>query len=258
MTSMNRFVGFLLVGASSLGVASGLACSSSSSSTATLGPDAGTDSPATPDAPPGTILEHGRVVDFGDHHALSGATITIGAATTKTAADGKWSIAVPIGTPARPRITLDGYINVNLPEEISTADNDRKDLPLPDLMTFQLGMYAQPGYDLAKASISIAIDLLPSCASADGATLQVVSPAGAKVEYFLNGFPSTNATAVKQGETPAVTVYNLDPGVDFVFEVTHPTCKQAPFPVTVGAQTLTGKTTTEAGNANSVAVIYMQ
>jgi hypothetical protein len=64
--------------------------------------------------------------------------------------------------------------------------------------------------------------------------------------------------AVVAGQTPAVSVYNLTPGVDFVFELKHPTCKQAAFPLTVGTKTITGKVTTEAGNANSVLVMYLQ
>jgi hypothetical protein len=153
---------------------------------------------------------------------------------------------------------MNGYINVHLPEEISEADNDRHDLPLPDLQTFQLGQYAQRGYDLTKASISIAVYALPPCAGTEGTTLKVVSPPGASVEYFQASFPSAAVTATVAGEIPAVSVYNLDPGAEFVFELTHPTCKQVPWPVKVGSLTFTGKVTTEAGNANSVLIMYMQ
>ena len=235
-----------------------LAACSSSSSPATPARDAGSDSGGSADSAPGTMKEFGRVIDFGTKKALSGATIAANGQTATTGADGKWSLSFPIGTPVRPRISLDGYVVVHLPEEMSDADNDRADLPIPDLMTFQLAQFAQRGYDLTKASISVAVDKMPSCMSTGGATLKVISPPGASVEYFSAGFPTTTASAIVDGEVPAVTVYNLEPGVELVFELSHPTCKQVPYPVKVGSMTITGKVTTEAGNVNSVFVMYMQ
>jgi hypothetical protein len=235
-----------------------LGCSSSSSPGSTPESDASTSDSGTPEAAPNTINEHGHIIDYNNMTALAGVTVTAAGLTTTTGADGKWSLAIPAGTPSRPKVTFPGYIDVNLPEEIATGENDRHDLPIPDVMTYQLGQYAQRGYDTTKAAVSVAIHLRSTCASQAGATLTVVSPSGASVEYFKNGFPSQSATSVSAGETAAVTVYNLTPGVDPVFQLSHPTCMQEAFPVTDGTVTFTGKVTLEAGNANSVLVMYLK
>jgi hypothetical protein len=238
-------------------------CSSSSSpstaSDASTSEDAGTDGVA-PDAAPGTIYERGRILDYGSMTPLKGVTVTIGSLSVQTGADGKWAVPIPMGTPVRAKITDTGYIDVHLPELSGTGDVQRADVPIPDLMTFMYGQYAQPGYDTTKASVSVHIDKFSSCASIEGATLTVMTPAaGAKVEYFKGGFPSPMATSVSAAETGGhVSVYNVDPTADIVFQLSHPTCTQAPFPVTDGTQTLTGKVTLEAGNANSVFIMYLK
>jgi hypothetical protein len=76
--------------------------------------------------------------------------------------------------------------------------------------------------------------------------------------YFKGGLPSKGATAVVAGQRPAISIYNLTPGGDVSVTLTHPTCKQAPFPTTVGNATFTGKVTLEAGKANSALVMYLQ
>ncbi len=235
-----------------------LAACSSSSGTATPQTDAGSDSGTVADSAPGTVADYGRALDYGTMKPMAGVTITENGGTATTGADGKWSFNVPMGTPMRPKLTLGGYINVHLPEALLNADNDRLDVPMPDLSTFMLGQFAQKGYDVTKASVSVVVYALPPCTSAEGGTLSVVSPAGASVEYFNASFPTTTVSAIVAGQTPAVTVYNLPPGVDFVFQLSHPTCKQLPYPVTVGTRTYTGKVTTEAGDSNSVFVMYMQ
>lgn len=233
------------------------ACSSSSSSHGTTGGDAGSAQDASADAP-GMITETGRVIDFGTRNPVPGVKISEGSATTTTDAKGVWTLQMPVGVPTRVTLSMDGYATAHLPEEIYTADNDRGDVPLPSISTFQLAEDAQTGYDATQASISIVVRTLPSCASATGATLQVNSPSGTSTAYFKGGFPSKSATAVTAGQDPAISLYNIPVGSALDLTLQHPTCTMVPFPVASGSATFTGKVDLEAGNANSALVLFLQ
>lgn len=231
-------------------------CSSSSQSQPG-GNDAGSSEGGV-EAGVATVTVTGRVYDYATNKGLAGATVTEVGATTTTDADGKWSLKVPINTPSSTLVFKDGYIRGHMPEEIYSGDYDRGDMPLPDLNTFMLAELAQNGYDESKAAISIVVRTLPSCASDDGATLTVTAPDGTSTVYFKGGLPSASATAVSKGQSPAINVYNIPAGDNLTLTLTHPTCKQVPFPYTEGNATFTGNTVTEAGKSNSALVLFLQ
>lgn len=204
------------------------------------------------------VTVSGRVVDYATNKPLAGVKIVMGTATFTTPADGKYAIQVPKDVPLDAKVTKDGYIVGFMPEESFSGDGDRGDFTLPDLNTYNLAELGQDGYDESLASVTIVVRTLPSCASDDGATLTVTAPSGTKTLYFKGGLPSASTTAVQAGQTPAISVYNVTPGAELQFTLSHPTCTQAPFPVTVGTATFTGKVSTEAGKASSALIVYLQ
>jgi hypothetical protein len=92
----------------------------------------------------------------------------------------------------------------------------------------------------------------------------VTSPPGAKVMYFdAKGYPSVAVPSFVQPqdpERPVADIYDVPPGSDIAFQVTHPTCKQTSS-ATVPGGTFTGKVTTRAaepGDNNSALVVTLE
>jgi hypothetical protein len=149
---------------------------------------------------------------------------------------------------------------------ISTAvagDIDRGNIIIPDQSTFQVERLILSSND-AQAIVYIVVLTTGSCTSVAGGTLTVTSPAGAQVSYFnTKGDPSTQQTSFADlsAGRPVAVIFNATPGADVTFQVNHPTCHQAAYPVTNGGAQFTGQVTTkpsEPGDNNSAIVVVMQ
>jgi hypothetical protein len=95
--------------------------------------------------------------------------------------------------------------------------------------------------------------------------LTVTSPPGAKVNYFDSaGYPTATGTSMVDPPVPGrpvADIYDLAPGADITFTVTHPTCHLAPYPVTVNGASLSGQVTTKAaepGDYNSAMNLVLE
>ena len=209
--------------------------------------------------PAGTARDVGTLADYENHqHDLAGATVTEGSVTGTTDSSGKWSLDVPLNTPLGITITLPTYTTTHLPEiEFLGGDNDWGLVAIPDLMTFQLGQEALPGYDPTTGVVYLVVKTLPSCASVAGGTVAVNAPSGVHLMYFKGLLPAASQTSFLD-QTPVAVLYNVPVGAQLDVTVTHPSCTQVAFPATVGTVKFTGNVVVEAGNVNSVLQVYLQ
>jgi hypothetical protein len=237
------------------------ACSSSSTTTPT---DAGGGQDAAPDVPSNTFTQSGKIVDFDSNKGLKGVTVTAKTATdtfTATTDDtGKYALAVPKNTPYTMSLTADKYLKLNEQEWSLTGDADRGSTKFVSAGTQSLLQALLTGYDNTLAVVSLGFIKLPSCtASLDGMTITLTTPDKAQVKYFNGGFP--NGSAVSEGASPAVLVYNFTPGAEMKFTLANTTCKLAAFPQTdPTAPTISysGKVTSEAGQSASFIRFFLE
>jgi hypothetical protein len=221
-----------------------------------------------------TVTEHGIVYDYGTMLSsgklvpVQGLTVTDGNQTTTTDAQGNWSLTLPMGATLAAVVNGttkgDPYSNLFLPTATAAAgDLDHGNIIIPDQSTFQLERLILTS-DNTQAVVHVVVLPTGSCTSVAGGTLTVTSPAGAQVMYFnTTGDPSTQQTSFADlsGGRPVADIFNVTPGADLEVQVNHPTCHQAPFPVTSNGAQLTGQVTTmasEPGDNNSALVVVMQ
>lgn len=219
-----------------------------------------TDSGTSGDAAPTTAIDHGVVKDYGTGKLLAGITLQAGTAKTTTDAKGEYTLTVPRNTPLQLVLTGPEYVRTIL-GEVSIDTRIERIIPIPDLSLFHVGQSALAGYEAGKGIVYILVRTTGSCANADGGTITVTAPADAKLEYFASKLPDPDLKAIKGSgdpDAPVAAAYNLAAGAVVQFKVDHPTCKQAPFPVTVDGVTYHGKVAVETGDANSVIHSYLQ
>jgi len=144
----------------------------------------------------------------------------------------------------------------------SDSDVDMAKIVIPDTSTFSLAKAVLPSFDEAKAIVWLVVVTRPSCASAEGGTVSVASPAGGAVAYFTTtALPSSSVTtfqAVSPGR-PVAALYNLDPAGSLSVTIDHPTCKMAAYPAEYDGRTYTGAVRLDAAadghNSAIVAVL---
>jgi len=250
------------------------ACSSSSSPPA-QGQQGGDDGGSSQEASGPTVTEHGVVLDYGTLLssgklvAVAGLTVTDGDQTTTTDATGSWSLTLPASATLAGVVNGttqgDPYSNLFLPQVTLAAggDVDRGNIITPDQSTFQLERLSLSSDD-TMAVVHVVVIATGTCSSVEGGSITVTSPPGAKVAYFdTMGYPRpalTSFAALTDGR-PAADIYDLTPGMPVAFQVSHPTCTQAPFPATWGGGGFTGQVTTQAaepGDNNSALVAVLQ
>ena len=257
------------------------ACSSSSSpATANgtdqdAGPHDSGDAAVAHDAAPDAVVDagpifdgsataHGTIVDYFTLKPVPGLTVTDNGLTSKTDAMGKWSITEPAGATLLPTVTGPSYSNLLFPESLpAAADVDFAASVMPNSSTYMLeqqGLTSDP----SKALVQAVIVTKPSCASVVGGTLAVLAPSGAKVVYFAtSGLPDQTVKSF-QGVTPprpVAVVFDIAVGAELSLQVSHPTCKQVPFPYTYQGKIYTGKVPTKAaepGDNNAAIVLEME
>ncbi len=250
-----------------------LGCSSSSSPNPVSGTDAGADvaidvgSDAAKEAAPGTVVEHGIMVDYATLNPAAGLSITDNGQSTTTDATGAWSLTVPADAKLQPIVTGPKYSLLYFPDskpEKAGADVDFGTAvsATADLYNVESGILA--GIDTTKALIHLVVVTTGTCTSPVGGTLKVTAPADAKVSYFgESSIPDDTVTSFQKvaGDRPVAVIYNVTPGADVAFTIDHPTCKLAPYPVTFRGKTYDGKVRTEAiepKHLNSAMVAVLQ
>ena len=240
-----------------------VACSSGSSSPASGGGDAGVSNDTGATA--GSVVEHGAIVDYFSLKPVAGLTVNDNGATTKTDANGAWSLTVPSTSTSQPIVTGPAYTQLLFPDSTPTgAEVDFGTSVMPDSSTYNLEQNSLNAFDPAKALVQVVLVATGACTSVVGGTAKVVSPAGATLTYFAtSGIPSATETTFQdvKPNRPVVVISNIDVGAELVVQIDHPTCKQAPFPTTYAGKTFSGHVRTEAaepGDINAALVIVMQ
>jgi len=264
--------GFLPI-ACAIGVFASACSSSSSSGTPSPPADAGhSEAQAAPpvvdagaiDAFAGAATEHGVVIDYGTLKPQAGLTVTDNDASTTTDEAGAFSLMISPGSKLAPQVTGPSYSHLLFPESVpAAADVDFGQLVMPSSSTFMLEQVGLSN-KMTQALVQLVVVTAPTCASAVGGTISVVSPAGTSFTYFsTDSLPDGTVTsfAAVTPPRPVAVVYNVAPGVAIDIQITHPTCKQAAFPFTYQGKTYTGKVptmATEPGDYNSAMVMMLQ
>ena len=242
-----------------------IACSSASSAPATGG--GGGDAGGSIDSAvsPGSVVEHGAIVDYFSLKPVAGLTVTDNGVTTTTDAKGAWSLTVPAASTLQPIVTGPAYTKLLFPDSTASgADVDFGTAVMPDSSTYNLEQNALTAFDPAKALVQVVLIATGNCKSVVGGTAKVVSPAGATLTYFSStAVPSEGETAFQdvKPNRPVVVIADIDVGADLVVKIDHPTCKQVPFPSTYAGKTYSGKVRTlgaEPGDINAALVILME
>ncbi len=254
------------------------ACSSSSAGPppAETGDDAGGGSSSGGgEGGAATITEHGIVYDYGTLlssgtlAAVDGLTVTDGTESTTTDSNGNWSLTMPAGAMLSPTVTGtskgDVYSFLMFPAATAAGPSvDWGNIIIPDQSTFSLEQVTL-GSTSTDAVVHIVANLTGSCTSLAGGTLTVTSPPGTMVNYFdAQGYPSATQTSMVDPpvpQRPVADFYNLTPGAEITFTLSHPTCHLAPYPFTYGGGTFSGQVTTKAaepGDNNSALNILLE
>ena len=250
------------------------ACSSSSSSDAPSPPvDAGHPEAAAAapvldagaiDAFAGAATEHGIVLDYGTLKPQAGLTVTDNGVSATTDDAGAFSLAVPAGSKLSPQVTGPSYSHLLFPESVpAAADVDFGLLVMPTSSTYMLEQVGLSN-KMTQALVQLVVVTAPTCASAVGGTLSVVSPPGASFTYFsTDSLPDGTVTsfAAVTAPRPVAVLFNVAVGATIDLQITHPKCKQAAFPFTYQGKTYTGKVptvATEPGDYNSAMVMMLE
>lgn len=186
--------------------------------------------------------------------ALAGITVQEDGLTATTDSKGQFELSVPKDQPVSLILTGPDYIKTIIGEVSISSTYDRL-IPLPPASLFHLGQSALDGFDKTKGLVYLLVRTTGSCASNEGAKITVVSPTDGKLSYFDGKLPDPALGAVKSSgdpDLPSAVLYNVPVGTAVEVKVEHPTCKQAPFPVTVNGVSYLGKVAVEAGDVNSV------
>lgn len=247
------------------------ACSSSSSGS----PGNGSSSGSSGGSSGPTITEHGIVYDYGtlltsgNLVTVEGLTVTDGDQSTTTDAQGNWTLTVPLDGTKAPVVTGtskgDPYSYLIFPTATAAGTNlDWGNIIIPDQSTFNLERLTLSSSD-SQAVVHVVVVPTGQCTSVAGGTMTLTSPPGGKIDDFdAQGYPRAAQTAFVDPPVPrrpVADIYDVAPGAQITFTVTHPTCHMAPYPVTIGGGTFDGTVTTKAaepGDQNSAVVMVLE
>lgn len=214
----------------------------------------------------------GTVTAYESMAVLSMATVTaVGGASAVTGDNGKYTLSVMKGTPMYIALTGDQYIKL-IEQEFTLMGDANKDEVLVRTSTQASLKAFLPGYDITKAALIVGVTKRSSCASSEGAIVDLDPPqAGSARAYTQGGLPSANRTFAADGQR--IFFYNIDPkakvGIKLSWAMpddaggTQPAapCKMVPYPVQDTDQpnlTYTGNVTLEAGDAISYERLFLQ
>jgi hypothetical protein len=231
------------------------------------GLDAAKDAPES-DWDGGEITEMGTLIDYETLAPVIGLTVTDNGVSATTDSQGAWTLTVPSNvTTIQPVVTGSSagstYSKLYFPVLSPVGVVNTGTNVIPDSSTLALEQQILAN-DTTKALVQIVAQVAPTCASAVGGTLQVVSPAGASFRYFSTAnVPATTVSSFQDVKSPrpVAVVYDIPVGAQLTLAVTHPTCTLAPYPIVAGGETVTGQVTTlatEPGDINGSLVILLQ
>jgi hypothetical protein len=215
---------------------------------------AGSDAGAADLAGAPMFTEHGVMLDYDTLKPVAGLTVTDGDASTTTDAMGQWSLTRTAAALA-PVVTGASYSKVIFPLSNPVgADIDFGPQVIPTANTYNLEevVLAQ---DTTKALVHIVALTGGTCSDPSGATLTLLSPAGATLIYFdPSSYPNMQAkTTLKvTAPRPLAVVINVTPGADVTFTFQHPTCTQVPWPATFNGKAITGMVPTLAAEPDHI------
>jgi hypothetical protein len=235
-----------------------VACSSSSSSSNTTG---GGD----------TVKQSGQVIDYSTQAPASGATIAVpGGPTTTSDSKGNYSLQIPKGQPysyyvAGP-IGGNAYVKLWEQEAILSGDTDRGQSNAIPVTLENLLKGFLSGYDATKASFTVGLEKMSTCASTEGATIDLVpAQSAAKIVYFKGATPDPASTSAHDGTLAAAIFYNVDPTTKVAVKISWASsatpCTQVPYPVTdptTPTVSYTGNLTIEAGDVTSYLRVFLK
>ncbi|HEY8041935.1 MAG TPA: hypothetical protein VIF15_19165 [Polyangiaceae bacterium] len=215
---------------------------------------------ATTSTDPQRAVQTGKIVDFDTSKALAGATIDDGLGDTATsAADGTYSLSVVKDTPFSMRVTAGSYIKLLEQQTQLSQDYDRGPTTMVATSLANTLHTLLPHYDATLGVLSVQAIPQGECESEAGAKVEVDGASGFQVVYFQHKIPNLQLTGMEAGELPSAVIYNLPPGAPVTVRLSHPKCKQMPFPVTgTGGITYLGAVTTEAGDATAFQRLFLQ
>jgi hypothetical protein len=217
---------------------------------------------ASDDAAPAIVGQHGQVVDYFTLQPLAGFTVTDGPNSTTTDAAGKFVLPAPAGTVLQPMVTGPDYSTLQLPAAMADGDDfDRGILPIPSAMTFGTEQQILSN-DPSKALVQVTVVRTGACASVQGGTLTVNSPAGVSVSYFdKSGLPLASSFTDTTAQRPVAVLYNVPPGEKVSLTLDMPSCTEAPAGTVTSGATFTGDIVTlpcEPGDHNSALAVVVQ
>jgi len=235
-----------------------VACESAVEGTQTA--DGGADGPSgpSPDAAvePTEVSQSGRALVLQANTPVEGATVSANGATTKTDAEGKYSLVVPRGAPVKLRFSAPEFFQLVEQEYIvDKTPYNRGDSLMLSFATANLLKAFLSGYDDTKGLLAVRVVALAGCAS-EGGTVLSLDPPGASVKYTVGGLPG-DGTSVAAGENNGALFYNVAPNVPVKVTAKSPTCAQLPFPVAYQGVTYTDSQTTEPGQSFSVVRVFL-
>ena len=212
--------------------------------------DGGTDSGGGDTS--NNVIQTGTIVDFSGGNGLQSILVTGGGSSATTDSKGAYSLSVAPNTAYTMQASAPdgGYVSLDEQEwKLLGSANRGKTSFVSNVTENLLKSILSPQPDPTLAVLSVIVLASGTCspdaggADVTGATVSVpglpaadagadAATGGPVVVYFANGLPSSTATSVTAGQLPSALVYNLPPTASFnQVTVTHPTCKQAQFPI---------------------------
>lgn len=247
-----------------------IACSNSNDKN-----DAGTDtdSGGTKDSTFGGPQLTGTVIAYESMAMLPMANVAIpGGASAMTDDKGAYTLSVVKGTPFSLKVTGEQYINLNEQEAILMGDA-KKDETLVRISTQESLKAFLPNYDKAKAALIVGVTKKATCASSEGAIVDL-EPAqpGSIRSYTQGGLPFAGRAYAADGQR--IFFYNIDPKANVKIKLTWAVpddsgaamqpakpCTMVAYPLADPDQpnlTYTGNVVLEAGDAISYERLYLQ
>lgn len=240
-------------------VVGGMACESAVDTTPTN--DAGTDGTTNTSGQDATVgssdvTQSGRALVLQARTPVDGATVKVGDTTTKTDADGRYSLVVPRGKPVNLRFTApEHYELVEQEYVVDKTPYDRGESLMLSFGTANLLRAFLTNYDEKKGLLVVSVVPMKGCATEAGTVLALDTP-GATLKYTVGGLPG-DGTSLEAGINNGALFYNVAPNVAVKVVAKHPTCAQVTGPVAHQGVTYTDSQTTFGGQSFSVLRVFL-
>ncbi len=194
-----------------------------------------TDGPVQVDAPPGAVIQSGKIIDFSSLKPVAGATITVGTKSATTDASGNYQLEIDPTKITNMNVVNAGYYSLLEQSSKGTTSYSLGKTKFLSENTAGLLTQTLPGYDVSGGVVSVAFEN-QGCLDEGGATIEFTvdgapPPAAVKLIYARSGFPAPDQMSAESGSFPHAVIYNVPAGKAVAVTGKHPTCKMKPFPV---------------------------